>query len=470
MCGENVGNILYLCSLRNKIISMKVTFILKKSVNRYDTDSKATIYLRLRDGRKLDSVVPTKLAINPNMWDEKSEHVKSKIICNDDFRNEINEGVRNLKTFVEKEYQSANKENISKDWLKITLGKYYNPQKHKSQEQIEAENKPTFEQLLDEFLLKHKTSEVRKKNFRVVKRALLRYELYVRTAKREQKSFSLDIDSITTDTLLDIWDFFENEYKYYELYPSVYEQIPEKRIPKPRGKNTLSNCFSRMRTFFNWCYKNKKTVNKPFEQFRIEECTYGTPVYITLEERDKLYEKDLSNHKQTEIQRDIFIFQSLIGCRIGDLYQMTKKNVINEAIEYIPRKTKEGNPVTIRVPLNGKAKAILEKYKDYDGEKLLPLISEQKYNDAIKKAFQLAEIDRIVTILDPLTNEEVKKPLYEVASSHMARRTFIGNMYKKVKDPNLIGALSGHKEGSKAFARYREIDEDMKKELVNLLD
>jgi integrase len=120
--------------------------------------------------------------------------------------------------------------------------------------------------------------------------------------------------------------------------------------------------------------------------------------------------------------------------------------------------------------LNNKAKTILEKYKDYDGEKLLPLISEQKYNDAIKKAFQLAEIDRIVTVLDPLTNEEVKKPLYEVASSHMARRTFIGNMYKKVKDPNLIGALSGHKEGSKAFARYREIDEDMKKELVNLLD
>jgi hypothetical protein len=61
--------------------------------------------------------------------------------------------------------------------------------------------------------------------------------------------------------------------------------------------------------------------------------------------------------------------------------------------------------------------------------------------------------------------------MYEVASSHMARRTFIGNIYKKkVKDPNLVGALSGHKEGSKAFSRYREIDEDMKKELVNLLD
>lgn len=51
----------------------------------------------------------------------------------------------------------------------------------------------------------------------------------------------------------------------------------------------------------------------------------------------------------------------------------------------------------------------------------------------------------------------------------MARRTFIGNIYKKVKDPNLVGSLSGHKEGSKAFARYRDIDEDMKKELIGYL-
>jgi integrase len=59
--------------------------------------------------------------------------------------------------------------------------------------------------------------------------------------------------------------------------------------------------------------------------------------------------------------------------------------------------------------------------------------------------------------------------LYEIASSHLARRTFVGNLYKQVKDPNLVGALSGHKEGSKAFARYRTIDDEMKKELVNLL-
>ena len=53
---------------------------------------------------------------------------------------------------------------------------------------------------------------------------------------------------------------------------------------------------------------------------------------------------------------------------------------------------------------------------------------------------------------------------------HHIMQSFIGNLYKKVKDPNLICKLSGHSEGSKAFARYRDIDEEMKKELVNLLE
>lgn len=88
----------------------------------------------------------------------------------------------------------------------------------------------------------------------------------------------------------------------------------------------------------------------------------------------------------------------------------------------------------------------------------------------LKKFFCAPGITRTVTVINQQTRQEEQRPIYEIASSHMARRTFIGNIYKNVKDPNLVGALSGHKEGSKAFARYRDIDEDMKKELVNMLE
>lgn len=76
----------------------------------------------------------------------------------------------------------------------------------------------------------------------------------------------------------------------------------------------------------------------------------------------------------------------------------------------------------------------------------------------------------MVSVIDVKTNEEVKRPVNEIASSHLARRTFIGNLYKKVKDPDLIGSMSGHVEGSRAFARYRAIDDEMKIELVNLIN
>lgn len=148
---------------------------------------------------------------------------------------------------------------------------------------------------------------------------------------------------------------------------------------------------------------------------------------------------------------------------------MTKSNIINGGIEYIAHKTKEGRPETIRVPLNDTAKVILKKYEHLDGA-LFPFISSQDYNEAIKAVFTIAGINRSVTVINPTTRKEEKRPINLIASSHLARRTFIGNLYKKVKDPNLVGSLSGHKEGSKAFARYRDIDEDIKTELVKMLE
>lgn len=99
-----------------------------------------------------------------------------------------------------------------------------------------------------------------------------------------------------------------------------------------------------------------------------------------------------------------------------------------------------------------------------------PRFSHFGYNKKIKEILKYVGIDRTVIVLDPKTREDVAKPLYEVATTHTARKTFIGNLYRQVKDPNLIASMSGHSEGSRAFARYRKIDDEMKKELVSLLD
>ena len=84
--------------------------------------------------------------------------------------------------------------------------------------------------------------------------------------------------------------------------------------------------------------------------------------------------------------------------------------------------------------------------------------------------FLEAGLTRPVVIFNLTTSEQEIRPLNEVASSHLARRCFVGNLYKQLKDPNLVGALSGHKEGSKAFARYREIDKDIKRDALKVFE
>ena len=173
---------------------------------------------------------------------------------------------------------------------------------------------------------------------------------------------------------------------------------------------------------------------------------------------------------QLAIQRDIYVFQCYIGARVSDMYQMTKSNVIGDFLEYIQDKTLLENPITIRVPLSKTALEILNRYPENKNGMILPFISQPHYNLAIREAFTLAGLKRMVTVLDPLTRKETKRPLNEIATSHVARRTLIGNLYKQGKDQNLISSISGHKEGSKAFARYRNVDDEMKQELIDLLD
>ncbi len=444
---------------------MKISAFIRKTAKKNDASVLATVYLRLREGEK-DYRVATELEINPNHWSSEKQGYKDRVaLVLEDDKIQFNKKLSSLKNDIINSYKS----DVDVEWLKLKIEEFHHPQRFKTEEEVIEEKQASVHDLFLEFLEKHKLSEVRKKNFRVIGRAMQRYELYVRTTKRGQKKFELLIDGVNSDTLRDMWDFFENEYRYFEEYPQIYETIPEFRTPQQRGHNTMSEIFTRIRTFFLWCHSNKKTQNRPFDDFKIEECRYGSPIYISIDERNKIYNTNLSRHPKLAIQRDIFIFQSLIGCRVGDLIKMKRCSVINGAIEYIPRKTKEGRPLTLRVPLNANAKEIIERYKDCDDDKLLPFISEQKYNISIKRIFKAAGLKRMVTAINPTTSEEEKHPLYEIATSHMARRTFVGNLYKQVKDPNLVGSLSGHKEGSKAFARYRDIDEDMKKELVDLL-
>ncbi|SEA03847.1 Phage integrase family protein [Porphyromonadaceae bacterium KH3R12] len=383
---------------------------------------------------------------------------------------------------------SEDKSTIDRPFIEKQIKKFHKPTRISV-----APTEESFFDVMRKYLSTHKLSVARQKNFKVIMRSLCRFELFKK--KEGHRGFKMSFANLSVDILHQIEDFLGNEKDAFLKYPDIYEEIPystkvavktpkrkrpprldengneiPKGIPKPRGQNSVADMMLRFRSFIIWANDNGYTSNNPFKHFTIGEIVYGTPIYITNRERNRLLETDLSDNKELETQRDIFVFQCLIGCRVSDLYKMTYRSIIGDAIEYIPRKTKEDRAITVRVPLNDTAKRLITKYQDYERGSLFPFNTEQDYNRKIKEAFKRAGLERMVTVLDQQTREEIQKPLYEVASSHMARRSFIGNIYKKVKDPNLVGALSGHKEGSKVFARYRTIDDDMKKELIGMLE
>ena len=436
----------------------------------------ANVRFRLRDGRAVQLLYSSDITVKPEHWNPKKEELKAKILMDPAERADFNRKVALRKSQITDLYNAApDKSVLTSEWLSAEMYKLLNPVVVKQQE-----SGSSFFEDFDFFLETRKLSDVRIRNFRVIYRDLQRFELYRRI--NVSKRFHLSFDSVTPDILREFETFLRQEHTFFarneetgkficsRAYKPVYDAFPETRTPQPRGQNTINDVFTKLRSFFRWAVEQGKTENNPFKHFTVEECVYGTPYYITIEERNQLYKTDLSATPALAVQRDIFVFQCLIGCRVGDLYKMTKANVINGGIEYIPRKTKDGRPVTVRVPLNSIAKEILERYKDCPFDELLPLISQQKYNVAIKKMFLVAGLTRPVVVYNPTTSEQEIRPLNEVASSHLARRCFVGNLYKQVKDPNLVGALSGHKEGSRAFARYREIDEDMKRDLVSMLE
>lgn len=448
-----------------------ITAFIRVATNKKKT---ANVRFRLRDGRSVQLLYASDIEVRPEHWDAKREEIKAKIVMNPEEKARFNKDVSELKSLIADIYNKApNKEGLTSAWLKEQIDKAQHPDKYGIKEL------PTFFEAFISFLETRNVSEISRRNFRVIYRALQRFELFTRLYK--SPNFMLDFETITADTLHNFEEFLRTEHHYFTKdeesgklvcsaeYKPVFEAVPETRTPAQRGQNTLNDIFKKLRTFFLWAIDNGYSTNNPFKKYSIKECVYGTPYYITIEERNTLYNTDLSDRPQLAIQRDIFVFQCLVGCRVGDLYKLTRSNLIKGAIEYVPRKTKEGRPITVRVPLNPTAKEILERYASTEREGLFPFISEQKYNIAIKKAFTAAGITRPVTIINPTTREPEVKPINEIASSHLARRCFVGNLYKQVKDPNLVGALSGHKEGSRAFARYREIDEEMKQNLVNLL-
>lgn len=303
--------------------------------------------------------------------------------------------------------------------------------------------------------------------YKVVGSKLKCFNDYVKiTTRRKSDLMLIDYDATMIRKL---FNYVQNEVDILERFPQLKQHYRRVHQVKGCGRNFIATMANRLSAVFRWSVKRGLLAKSPFNEIELPTESYGTPYYLTLEERNTIADFEITD-RTLDAVRDLFVFQCLIGCRSSDLMRLTAKSFVNGAIEYVPQKTRSHTYKMVRVPLNDRALKIVAKYEYLHAiGKLLPEMNVTRINRNLKRLFALCGIVREVTIINPLTGIEEQRPINEVASTHLARRTFIGNLYKQVKDPNLIGVLSGHVQGSKSFERYRTIDEDMKKEIIDLI-
>ena len=167
----------------------------------------------------------------------------------------------------------------------------------------------------------------------------------------------------------------------------------------------------------------------------------------------------MKTYKNLEKIRDVFLFQCFTGLRHSDVYNLKKANVKESYIEVTTIKTSEN----LIIELNQQSKKILEKYKDIEGEKALPVISNQKMNDYLKELAELAGINDLVTTTYYKGNVRFEEttPKYALLGTHAGRRTFVCNALALGIPPNIVMKWTGHSD-YKSMKPYIDIADEMK--------
>ena len=277
---------------------------------------------------------------------------------------------------------------------------------------------------------------------------------------------SLTADEFTSDLVMQFRQFVYDEYQYVPLHPELYPRTSGHHAPTKRCCNsTVVHDLKLLQAFFAELENTEEIRVSPFRKISakkrrvIMHVMYDDPVFLRAEE----FRQVLQTKVPTDLQwaKDIFVLNCAIGCRISDLLRLTpdKVTVSDDGIpyvHYIPSKTvgKQTTNKEIVTPLIEPAVEIIRRTQ----LKLMnanPNYGRQRYNKTLRHLLEFCGIDRQVNIFNPETCDNECKPLYEVASSKLARKTHI-DMLNKVQINYYAAGL--HSAGSDAVFRYTSLE------------
>lgn len=252
----------------------------------------------------------------------------------------------------------------------------------------------------------------------------------------------------------DVTDDFLNAFIRY--------LINEKNLSNPYVVKLIKN----FKTFMNWATKkgfNKSLAYRTFEPQLKGVSTSDKTNIIALspDEFMHLFNLDIKMPHLDRV-RDVFCFCCATSLRYSDVRNLKWSNVKEDRIEIVTIKTDD--PISIY--FNDLSYSIIKKYEASKGvsEYVLPVISNQKYNDYLKELGKLAGFDQPQIKVTFRGSQRIEKnvPKYELLTSHVARKTFVTlGLYKGIP-AEIIRSFTGHKD-AKVMERYFKFNGQEKK-------
>ena len=251
------------------------------------------------------------------------------------------------------------------------------------------------------------------------------------------------------------FDFFDEE--------GLTEYVQYLREVREMRNSTIGKQLSFLKWFLRWSFKQGMHSNNAYDTFKPKlKDTQKKIIFLTWEELNKLREFKIPPTKQAlERVRDVFLFQCFTGLRYSDVFNLRRSDIKGDHIEVTTVKTSD----SLIIELNDHSRAILEKYKDveFENDKALPVITNQKMNDYLKELAELAEINEPVRQTYYKGNERIDEvtPKYALLGTHAGRRTFICNALALGIPPQVVMKWTGHSD-YKAMKPYIDIADDIK--------
>ena len=251
------------------------------------------------------------------------------------------------------------------------------------------------------------------------------------------------------------FDFFDEE--------GLTEYVQYLREVREMRNSTIGKQLSFLKWFLRWSFKQGMHSNNAYDTFKPKlKDTQKKIIFLTWEELNRLREFKIPPMKQAlERVRDVFLFQCFTGLRYSDVFNLRRSDIKGDHIEVTTVKTSD----SLIIELNDHSRAILEKYKDveFENDRALPVITNQKMNDYLKELAELAEINEPVRQTYYKGNERIDEVTlkYALLGTHAGRRTFICNALALGMPPQVVMKWTGHSD-YKAMKPYIDIADDIK--------